>query len=107
VRVQGNGPRASRLKANYGRHGSREECVSGYLPPTAILGKLLRHPRNLVIVELILSPILFIAEIHFPPILFHNQVYLKVCPNPLNLPSTGKPLCRNIVVILLFSVFPD
>jgi hypothetical protein len=32
-------------------------------------GKLLRHPRNLVIVELILSSILFIAGIHFPPIL--------------------------------------
>jgi hypothetical protein len=32
-------------------------------------GELLRQPRNLVIAELILSPILFTAGIHFPPIL--------------------------------------
>jgi hypothetical protein len=45
-------------------------------PSTATLpGKLLRQPRNLVIVELILSPILFIAGIHFPRVLLHNQGY--------------------------------
>jgi hypothetical protein len=37
-------------------------------------GKLLRSPRNLVIVELILSsPILFTAGIHFPSAVLHNQ----------------------------------
>jgi hypothetical protein len=74
VCVQGNGPRASRLKAKYRRHGSHEECLSGYLPPTATLrGKFLHHLRNLVTVELILSLILFTAEIRFPSILLHNQ----------------------------------
>jgi hypothetical protein len=43
------------------------------LPTTTILGKLLHHPRNLVIVELILSLILFTAGIHFPSVLLHNQ----------------------------------
>jgi hypothetical protein len=90
VRVQGSGPRASRLKANYHRHGSREKCLSGYLPPRATMpGKLLRQPRNLVIVELILSPILFTAGIHFPRILLHNQGYPKVCPDSLNLLNAG------------------
>jgi hypothetical protein len=52
--------------------------------------KLLRQPRNLVIVELILSsPILFTAGIYFPRILLHNQGYPKVCPNPLNLSNAG------------------
>jgi hypothetical protein len=70
ARVQGSGPRASRLKDNFRCHGLHEECLSGYLPPTATLpGKLLRHPRNLIIVELILLSILFVAGIHFPPIL--------------------------------------
>jgi hypothetical protein len=87
--VQGNGPRASRLKANYRRHGSREECLSGYLPPTAIPGKLLRHPQNLVTVEFFSSSILFIVGIHFPPILFHSQGYPKVCPDSLNLLNAG------------------
>jgi hypothetical protein len=36
-----------------------------------------------------------------------QQGYPKVCPDPLNLPNTGDPLCRNIVVFNLFSVFPD
>jgi hypothetical protein len=45
-------------------------------PSTATLpGKLLRQPRNLVIVELISSPILFTAGIHFPRVLLHNQGY--------------------------------
>jgi hypothetical protein len=83
-------------------------------------GKLLRHPlnlfsptsrpfpyRNLITIEHFSPPILFTAGIHFPPVLLHNQGYPKVCPDPLNLPSTGNPLCRNIVIIFLFSVFPD
>jgi energy-converting hydrogenase Eha subunit F len=51
--------------------------------------KLLHQPRNLVIVELILSPILFIAGIHFPHVLLHNQGYPKVCPDPLNPSNAG------------------
>jgi hypothetical protein len=63
-----------RGKVDYRRHGSREEYLSGYLPPTATLpGKLLRHLRNLVIVELFSSPILFAAGIHFSSVLLHNQ----------------------------------
>jgi hypothetical protein len=74
VRVQGSGPCASGLKANYRRHGLHEECLSGYLPPTAtLLGELLRYPRDLVIVELFSSPILFATGIHFSPVLLHNQ----------------------------------
>jgi hypothetical protein len=65
------------------------DYLFGHFLPTTIPGKLLRHPRNLVIIELILSPILFIAEIHFPPILLHNQGYPKVCPNSLNLLNAG------------------
>jgi hypothetical protein len=106
VRVQGNGPHASRLKANYRRHGSHEECLSGYLPPTATLpGKLLRQPRNLIIVELILSPILFIAEIHFPRVLLHNQDYPKVCPDVLNLLNTGDSFA-GITSLSFCSCFP-
>jgi hypothetical protein len=61
-----------------------------HLPPTATLpGKLLRHQRNLVIVELFSSPILFATGIHFSPILFHNQGYPKVCPDSLNLLNAG------------------
>jgi hypothetical protein len=67
----------------------REKYFSGYSSPIAIPGKLLRHPRNLVTVELILSPILFIAGIYFPPILLHNQGYPKVCPDSMNLPNAG------------------
>jgi hypothetical protein len=90
VRVQGNGPRASRLKANYCRHGSHEGCLSGYLPPTATIpDKLLHHPRNLVIVELFSSPILFTAGIHFSRVLLHTQGYPKVCPVLLNLLNAG------------------
>jgi hypothetical protein len=64
--------------------------VSGYLPPTTnIPDKLLRQPRNLVIVELILSLILFIMEIHFPRVLLQNQGYPKVYPDSLNLLNTG------------------
>jgi energy-converting hydrogenase Eha subunit F len=59
-------------------------------PSTATLpGKLLHQPRNLVIVKLILSPILFIAGIHFPRVLFHNQGYPEVCPVSLNPPNAG------------------
>jgi hypothetical protein len=60
-----------------------------HLPPTATLpGKLLRHPRNLVTIELFSSAILFIAGIHFPPILLHNQGL----PDPLNIPNAGDSL---------------
>jgi hypothetical protein len=45
--------------------------------------------------------------IHFPFVLLHNQDYPKVCPVSLNLFNAGDPFYRNIVVILLFSVFPD
>jgi hypothetical protein len=61
----------------------REEYLSGYSSPTAIPGKLLRHPRNLVTVEHFLSPILFATGVHFPSVLLHNQGYPKVCPDPL------------------------
>jgi hypothetical protein len=30
-------------------------------------------------------------EIHFPPILLHNQGYPKVCSDSLNLPNAGDP----------------
>jgi hypothetical protein len=74
----------------------REEYLSGYPPPTTTYspGKLLRHPRNLVTVEHFPSPILFIAGIHFPLVLLHNQGYPKVCPDPLNLPNAGDPFAR-------------
>jgi hypothetical protein len=52
-------------------------------------GEPLRQPRNLVIVELFSSPILFTAGIHFPRVPLHNQGYPKVCPNPLNLLNAG------------------
>jgi hypothetical protein len=42
-----------------------------------------------VTVELFSSPILFTAEIHFPPILLHNQGYPKVFPYLLNLLNAG------------------
>jgi hypothetical protein len=67
----------------------REEYSSGHSPPTTISGKLLRHPRNHDIVEHISSSILFIAGIHFPPILLHDQSYPKVCPDSLNLLNAG------------------
>jgi hypothetical protein len=51
--------------------------------------KLLRHPRNLVTIELTLSSILFTAGTHFPRIFLHNQGYPKVCPDPLNLFNAG------------------
>jgi hypothetical protein len=80
----------------------------GHLPPTATLpGKLLRHPRNLVIVQLFSSPILFATGIHFSPVLLYNQGYPKVCPDSPNLSNTGDPFCQNIVVIFSFFVFPD
>jgi hypothetical protein len=67
----------------------REEYLSGYSSPTAIPGKLLRHPRRLVIVEHFSSPIWFATGIHFLSVLLHNQGYPKVCPNPLNLFNAG------------------
>jgi hypothetical protein len=63
----------------------------GHLPPTATYspGKLLRHSRNLAIVEHFSPPILLATGIHFPPILLHDQCYPKVCPDSLNLPNAG------------------
>jgi hypothetical protein len=100
--------------------GYREKYPSGNPPPTTTPGKLLHYPlnlfsptsssfphRNLATIELSLPPILFATGIHFPPVLLHNQGYPKVCPDPLNLPNADDSLCRNIVVIFLFSVFPD
>jgi hypothetical protein len=87
----------------------REEYLSGYSSPTAIPDKLLRHPRNLVTVELILSPILFNAGIYFPPILLYNQGYPKVCPDPLNLPNAGDPFAgtSSLSSCSLFSLTRD
>jgi hypothetical protein len=42
------------------------------LHPLQSPGELLRHPRNLVTVEHFLLPILFIAGIHFPPVLLYH-----------------------------------
>jgi hypothetical protein len=62
----------------------------GHLPPTATLpGKLPRHSRNLITIKYFSSSILFIAGIHFPPVLLHNQGYPKVCFDSLNLPNAG------------------
>jgi hypothetical protein len=59
------------------------------LHPLQSPGELLRHPRNLVTIEHFSSPILFVMEIHFPPVLLHNQSYPKVCPDSLNLSNAG------------------
>jgi hypothetical protein len=71
----------------------REENLSSHLPPTTTYspGKLLRHPRNLAIVEHFSPPILLATGIHFPPILLHYQGYPKVCPDSLNLSNAGDP----------------
>jgi hypothetical protein len=75
-----------------------------HLPPTATLpGKLLRHPRNLVTIELFSSPILFIAGIHFPPILLHNQGL----SDPLNLPNAGDPFAGISSLSSCSLFFPD
>jgi hypothetical protein len=70
-------------------------------------GKLLRHPWNLVTVELFSSPILFATGNHFLPVLLHNQGYPKVCLDSLHLLNAGDSVGRNIVVIFLFFVFHD
>jgi hypothetical protein len=81
-----------RGKAGYRHHISPRGNISpAIFHPLHFPGKLLRYPRNLVTVELILSPILFATGIHFPPILLYNQGYPKVCPDSLNLPNTGDP----------------
>jgi hypothetical protein len=67
----------------------RGDYLFGHSLPTTIPGKLLRHPRNRDIVEHFSSSILFIAGIHFPPILLHDQSYPKVCPDSLNLLNAG------------------
>jgi hypothetical protein len=87
----------------------RGDYPSGHPPPTTIPWQASSSfpYRNLITVELFSSPILFIAGIHFPPILLHNQGYLKVCNDPLNLSSASDPLRRNAIVIFLSFVFPD
>jgi hypothetical protein len=86
----------------------REGNLFGHLPPTATLpGKLLRHPRNLAIVELFSSPIWFIVRIYFPLVHLHNQGYPKVCPDPLNLPNTGDPFARTSSLSSCSLFFPD
>jgi hypothetical protein len=95
-----------RGKANRYHHGSsrRLPLRPSSTPYNFSPGKLLRYSlnlfsptspsvphRNLITVELFSLPILFTAGIHFPPVLIHNQGYPKVCPDPLNLPSTGDP----------------
>jgi hypothetical protein len=74
----------------------REEYLSGYSSPTAIPGKLLRHPRNLITVEHFSSSILFIVANHFPSVLLHNQGYPKVCPDSLNLSNAGDPFAGTL-----------
>jgi hypothetical protein len=82
--------------------------TTGHLPPTATLpGKLLCHPQDLIIVELILSSsILFTAGIYFPHILLHNPGYPKVCPDSLNLLNTGDSFTEVSSLFFLLSVFP-
>jgi hypothetical protein len=85
-----------------------EDYSFDHLPPTATLpGKLLRHPWNLVIVELILSPILLAAEIHFPLILLHNQDYPKVCPDSLNLLNADDSFAGISSLTSCYMFFPD
>jgi hypothetical protein len=84
-----------------------EEYLSGHSSPTAIPDKLLRHPRNLVTVEYFSSPILFSAEIHFPPILLYNQGYPKVCPDSLNLPNAGDSFAGISSLSSCSLFFPD
>jgi hypothetical protein len=50
---------------------------------------------------------LFAVGNHPPPVSLPNQGHPKVRHDPLNLPSAGNPLRRNIVVFFLSSVFPD
>jgi hypothetical protein len=57
----------------------------GHSLPTAIPGKLLRHPWSLVIVEFFSSPILSPRDFTFHP--FFSIT--KVCPDLLNLLNTG------------------
>jgi hypothetical protein len=65
---------------------THEDYPFGHSLPTAIPDKLLRQPRNLVAIELILSsPILFTAGIHFR--LFFSTT--KVCSDSLNLSNAG------------------
>jgi hypothetical protein len=72
--------------------------------PTEIPSKLLRQPRNLVIVELILSsPILFTAGIHFR--LFFSTT--KVCPDSLNLSNAGDPFAGISSISSCYLFFPD
>jgi hypothetical protein len=77
------------------------------LHPLQSPGKLLRHPRNLVTVELFSSLILFTAGIHFPLVLLHNQGYPKVCPDSLNLPTAGDSFAGISSLSSCSLFFPD
>jgi hypothetical protein len=77
------------------------------LHPLQFPGKLLRHPRNLVTVEYFSLPILFTAEIHFPPILLYSQGYPKVCPDSLNLFNAGDPFAGILSISSCYLFFPD
>jgi hypothetical protein len=60
-----------------------------------------------VTVELFSSPILFTAEIHFPPILLHNQGYPKVCPDLLNLLNAGDSFAGiSSIIVISVLCFP-
>jgi hypothetical protein len=71
----------------------REENLSGHLPSTAIPWQASssptepRHRQALLIADPVRH-----GKIHFPPVLFHNQGYPKVCPDSLNLPNAGDSL---------------
>jgi hypothetical protein len=86
----------------------RGDYLFGHSLPTAIPGKLLRQPWNLIIVELILSsPILFTVGIYFPRVLLHNQGYPKVCPDSLNLLNAGDSFAGISLLTSCYMFFPD
>jgi hypothetical protein len=63
----------------------RGDYLFGHSLPTAIPGKLLRHPWSLVVVEFYSSPILSPRDFTFRP--FFSIT--KVCPDPQNLLNAG------------------
>jgi hypothetical protein len=68
----------------------RGDYSFGHLPPTTTIpGKLLRHSRSLIIVELFSSPILSPRDFTFHPFFLHIRNYPKVCPDSLNLLNAG------------------
>jgi hypothetical protein len=87
----------------------RGDYLFGHSLPTTIPDKFLRHPRNLITVELILAPILFATGSHFPFVLLHNQGYPKVCPDSLNLSNAGDSFAgmSSLLSCSLFSLTRD